>query len=48
MDLEQRSIERIKLAALMSEQYYNSPLICTYSAGQGGVKKFGNRFNRRR
>lgn len=34
MDLEQRSIERIKLAALMSEQYYNAPLICTYSGGK--------------
>lgn len=34
MDLEQRSIERIKLAALMSEQYYNSPLICAYSGGK--------------
>lgn len=34
MDLEQRSIERIKLAALMSEQYYNSPIICTYSGGK--------------
>lgn len=34
MDLEQKSIERIKLAALMSEQYYNAPLICTYSGGK--------------
>lgn len=34
MDLEQRSIERIKLAALMSEQYYDAPLICTYSGGK--------------
>ena len=34
MDLEQRSIERIKLAALMSEQYYDAPLVCTYSGGK--------------
>lgn len=34
MDLEQKSIERIKLAALMAEQYYNAPLICTYSGGK--------------
>lgn len=34
MDLEQKSIERIKLAALMSEQYYDSPLICKYSGGK--------------
>lgn len=34
MDLEQKSIERIKLAALMSEQYYDAPLICTYSGGK--------------
>ena len=34
MDLEQRSIERIKLAALMSEQYYDAPIICTYSGGK--------------
>lgn len=34
MDLEQKSIERIKLAAMMSEQYYDTPLICTYSGGK--------------
>ena len=34
MDLEQKAIERIKLGALMSEQYYNKPLICTYSGGK--------------
>ena len=34
MDLEQKSIERIKLAAMMSEQYYDAPLICTYSGGK--------------
>lgn len=34
MDLEQKSIERIKLAALMSEQYYDAPIICTYSGGK--------------
>lgn len=34
MDLEQKSIERIKLAALMSEQYYDAPLVCTYSGGK--------------
>ena len=34
MDLEQKSIERIQLAAMMSEQYYDSPVICTYSGGK--------------
>lgn len=34
MDLERKAIERIKLGALMSEQYYNKPLICTYSGGK--------------
>ena len=34
MDLEQKSIERIKLAALMSERYYDTPLVCTYSGGK--------------
>ena len=34
MDLEQKSIERIKLAAMMSEQYYDAPIICTYSGGK--------------
>lgn len=34
MDLEQRSIDRIKLAALMSERYYDAPLVCTYSGGK--------------
>ena len=34
MDLEQKSIERIQLAAMMSEQYYDAPIICTYSGGK--------------
>ncbi len=34
MDLEQKAIERIKLASEMSLQYYNRPLICTYSGGK--------------
>ena len=36
MDLERKAIERIKLGALMSEQYYNKPLICTYSGPPEG------------
>lgn len=34
MDLEQKSIERIQLAAMMSEQYYDASLTCTYSGGK--------------
>lgn len=34
MDLEQKAIERIKYAAEMTEQYYEKPLICTYSGGK--------------
>lgn len=34
MDLVKKSIERIKLAAMMSEQYYDAPIICTYSGGK--------------
>lgn len=34
MDLEQQAIENIKLGAQMSEQYYNEPIICTYSGGK--------------
>lgn len=34
MDLEQKAIERIKYAAEMAEQYYEKPLICTYSGGK--------------
>lgn len=34
MDLEQKSIERIKLASEMSLKYYSKPLICTYSGGK--------------
>lgn len=34
MDLEQKAIERIKLASEMSLQYYNKPLVCTYSGGK--------------
>lgn len=34
MDLEQKAIERIKLGAQLSQQYYDAPLICTYSGGK--------------
>lgn len=34
MDLEQKSIERIKLASEMSLSYYGKPLVCTYSGGK--------------
>lgn len=34
MDLEQKSIERIKLASEMSLRHYQKPLICTYSGGK--------------
>lgn len=34
MDLEQKSIERIKMAAEMSLYHYEKPLICTYSGGK--------------
>lgn len=34
MDLEQKAIERIKLASQMSLRYYDKPLICTYSGGK--------------
>lgn len=34
MDLEQKSIERIKLASEMSLRYYGQPLVCTYSGGK--------------
>lgn len=34
MDLEQKAIERIKLASEMSLQHYKQPLICTYSGGK--------------
>lgn len=34
MDLEQKSIERIKLASEMSLRHYGQPLICTYSGGK--------------
>ena len=34
MDLEQKSIERIKLASEMSLQHYKQPLICAYSGGK--------------
>lgn len=34
MDLEKKSIERIKLASEMSRQYYQKPLACTYSGGK--------------
>lgn len=34
MDLEHKSIERLKYAAEISAQYYNAPLIVTYSGGK--------------
>lgn len=34
MDLEHKAIERLKLAAQMSEMYYNQPLIVTTSGGK--------------
>lgn len=34
MDLEQKSIERIKTASEMSLQHYGKPLVCTYSGGK--------------
>lgn len=34
MDLEQKSIERIRTASDMSLHYYKKPLVCTYSGGK--------------
>ncbi len=34
MDLEKKSIERIKLASEMSLHHYSLPLVCTYSGGK--------------
>lgn len=34
MDLEQKSIKRIKLASELSLRHYGQPLICTYSGGK--------------
>lgn len=34
MDLEQKSIERIKMASEMSLHHYGQPLVCTYSGGK--------------
>lgn len=34
MDLEKKSIERIKIASAMSLQHYGKPLVCTYSGGK--------------
>lgn len=34
MDLEQKSIELIKMAARMAERYYGKPIVCTYSGGK--------------
>lgn len=34
MDLEQKAIERIKMAAEMSLHHYQKPLVCTYSGGK--------------
>lgn len=34
MDLEQKSIERLKMASEMSLKYYGQPLLVTYSGGK--------------
>lgn len=34
MDLEQKAIERIKMASAMSLHHYGKPLVCTYSGGK--------------
>lgn len=34
MDLEKKSIERIRTASEMSLHYYEQPLVCTYSGGK--------------
>lgn len=34
MDLEQKAIERLRQASKMSLQYYEKPLVCTYSGGK--------------
>lgn len=34
MNLEQKSIERIKIASEMSLHHYGQPLVCTYSGGK--------------
>lgn len=35
MDLEQKAIERIRLASDLSLKHYGKPLVCTYSGGKG-------------
>ena len=34
MDLEQKAIERIRLASDLSLKHYNKPLVCEYSGGK--------------
>lgn len=34
MDKEQQAIERLKLAAMMSETYYHKPVLICYSGGK--------------
>ena len=34
MDLEQKAIERIRLASDLSLKHYEEPLVCTYSGGK--------------
>lgn len=34
MDLEQKAIERLKMASEMSLRYYSQPLLCAYSGGK--------------
>ena len=34
MDLEQKSIERIRFASQISFNHYKKPIVCTYSGGK--------------
>ncbi len=34
MDLEQKAIDRIKIASEMSLQHYGQPIVCAYSGGK--------------
>ena len=34
MDLEQKAIERIRLASDLSLKHYGKPLVCEYSGGK--------------
>lgn len=39
MDLEQKAIERIRLASDLSLKYYGKPLVCEYSGGKDSPVK---------